>query len=114
MGKPVDILKLCTTTDLFFKPLEERIIELEKENAELKEQLGDKVMQKRKDKADLVWKLKTANEQKKSQLAEVKGLLKDIISTSRYNQMGGEAYENEEYKELIAEAEHFISEVENE
>lgn len=89
MGKPVDILKLCATTDLFFKPLEERIIELEKENAELKEQLGDKVMQKRKDKADLVWKLKTANEQKKSQLAEVKDLLKDIISTSRYNQMGG-------------------------
>ena len=92
----------------------ERIEELEKENAELKEQLGDKVMQKRKDKADLVWKLKTANEQKKSQLAEVKDLLKDIISTPRYNQMDGEAYENEEYKELIAEAEHFISEVENE
>lgn len=23
LGKPVDILKLCTTTDLFFKPLEE-------------------------------------------------------------------------------------------
>lgn len=36
LGKPVDILKLCATTDLFFKPLEERIIELEKENAELK------------------------------------------------------------------------------
>lgn len=36
LGKPIDILKLCATTDLFFKPLEERIIELEKENAELK------------------------------------------------------------------------------
>lgn len=55
-----------------------------------------------------------SNEQKKSQLAEVKDLLKDIISTPRYNQMDGEAYENEEYKELIAEAEHFISEVKNE
>lgn len=43
LGKPIDILKLCATTELFFRPLEERIIELEKENAELKEQLGDKV-----------------------------------------------------------------------
>ena len=36
LGKPVDIIKLCTTTDLFFQPLEKRIAELEKENAELK------------------------------------------------------------------------------
>ena len=43
-----------------------------KENVELKEQLGDKVMQKQKDKADLVWKLKTANEQKASQLTKAK------------------------------------------
>jgi exonuclease VII small subunit len=39
LGKPVDILKLCATTDLFFQPLEKRIAELEKENAELKKQL---------------------------------------------------------------------------
>ena len=65
LGKPVDILKLCATTDLFFQPLEKRIeelehqlthrncvdcsnhssklkmrtLELEKENAELKKQL---------------------------------------------------------------------------
>ena len=25
LGRPVDILKLCTTTDLFFQPLEERM-----------------------------------------------------------------------------------------
>ena len=37
LGKPIDILKLCATTDLFFKPLEERIIELEKEITELKQ-----------------------------------------------------------------------------
>ena len=37
LGKPIDILKLCATTELFFRPLEERIIELEKENAELKQ-----------------------------------------------------------------------------
>ena len=37
LGKPIDILKLCATTDLFFKPLEEWITELEKEIAELKQ-----------------------------------------------------------------------------
>lgn len=37
LGKPIDILKLCATTELFFRPLEERITELEKENAELKQ-----------------------------------------------------------------------------
>ncbi len=35
LGKPVDILKLCATTDLFFRPLEKRIEELEKHNEEL-------------------------------------------------------------------------------
>lgn len=40
LGKPVDILKLCATTDLFFQPLEKRIAELEKENAEYKEVFG--------------------------------------------------------------------------
>lgn len=39
LGKPVDILKLCATTDLFFQPLEKRIAELEKENAELEAQI---------------------------------------------------------------------------
>ena len=42
LGKPVDILKLCATTDLFFQPLEKRIAELEKENAELKKELVEK------------------------------------------------------------------------
>lgn len=36
LGKPIDILKLCATTDLFFQPLEKRIAELEEEIAELK------------------------------------------------------------------------------
>ena len=36
LGKPIDILKLCATTDLFFRPLENRIADLEKENEELK------------------------------------------------------------------------------
>ena len=103
LGKPVDILKLCATTDLFFKPLEERIIELEKENAELKEQLGDKVMQKRKDKADLVWKLKTANEQKAVQLTKAKEILRKFL----------DAKSIEETCVAESKADKFLSEVEN-
>ena len=102
-GKPIDILKLYATTDLFFKPLEERITELEKENAELKEQLGDKVMQKRKDKADLVWKLKTANEQKAVQLTKAKEILRKFL----------DAKSIEETCVAESEADKFLSEVEN-
>lgn len=40
LGKPIDILKLCKTTYLFFRPLEKRIADLEKENAELKSEKG--------------------------------------------------------------------------
>ena len=103
LGKPIDILKLCATTDLFFKPLEEQITELEKENAELKEQLGDKVMQKRKDKADLVWKLKTANEQKAMQLTKAKEILRKFL----------DAKSIEETCVAESEADKFLSEVEN-
>lgn len=35
LGRPVDILKLCATTDLFFQPLEKRITELKAQNKEL-------------------------------------------------------------------------------
>ena len=101
--KPIDILKLCATTDLFFKPLEERVTELEKENAELKEQLGDKVMQKWKDKADFVWKLKTANEQKAVQLTKAKEILRKFL----------DAKSIEETCVAESEADKFLSEVEN-
>ena len=103
LGKPIDILKLCATTDLFFKPLEERITKLEKENADLKEQLGDKVMQKRKDKANLVWKLKTANEQKAVQLTKAKEILRKFL----------DAKSIEETCVAESEADKFLSEVEN-
>ena len=103
LGKPIDILKLCATTELFFKPLEERITELEKENAELKEQLGDKVMQKRKDKADLVWKLKTANEQKAVQLTKAKEILRKFL----------DAKSIEETCVAESEADKFLREVKN-
>ena len=36
LGKPVDILKLCATTDLFFQPLEKRIAELEAQIEKMK------------------------------------------------------------------------------
>ena len=39
LGKPVDILKLCATTDLFFQPLEKQIEELEAKIKHLTEQL---------------------------------------------------------------------------
>ena len=105
LEKPIDILKLCATTDLFFKPLEERITGLEKENAELKEQLGDKVMQKRKDKADLVWKLKTANEQKAVQLTKAKKIIKEILSILPKENIEG-------IYEITEEAEQFLRELE--
>ena len=36
LNKPVDILKLCATTDLFFQPLEKRIAELEAQIEKMK------------------------------------------------------------------------------
>lgn len=39
LSKPVDILKLCATTDLFFQPLEKRIEELEAKIKHLTEHL---------------------------------------------------------------------------
>lgn len=39
LNKPVDVLKLCAVTDEYLKPIEKRIAELEKENAELKGQV---------------------------------------------------------------------------
>lgn len=56
---------------------EKQIAELEKENAELKEKLGDAQMQKAGKKSDLVWKLKTANEQKAEQLTNAKEIIKE-------------------------------------
>lgn len=64
------------------EPRERRIAELEKENTELKEQLGNKQMQSRKETSDFVWKLKTANEQKTEQLTKAKELLKKWVQAN--------------------------------
>ena len=53
-----------------------------KENAELKEKLGDIQMQKAGEKSDLIWKLKIANEQKADQLTKAKEIIKELMSFS--------------------------------
>ena len=83
----------------------ERIEELERENAKLTEQLGDKVIQKRKDKADLVWKLKTANEQKAAQLTKAKEIIKEMLSILPKENIEG-------VYEITEEAEQFLRELE--
>ena len=76
-----------------------------KENTELKEQLGDKVIQKRKDKVDIIWKLKTANEYKTEQLTKAKDIIKNLIDD-------WETMEGEQVRELksVKEAEQFLKE----
>ena len=76
------------------------------ENIELKEELGDVQMQKAGEKSDLVWKLKTANEQKAEQLTKAKELLKRYVP---YRQIT----DSKAYKDLAEETEQFLnSEVE--
>ena len=83
----------------------EQVERLKKENAELKEKLGDVQMQKAGEKSDLVWKLKTANEQKADQLTKAKTYLKYFIEILK--RLGA----NKE--PLVVEAEQFLnSEVE--
>ena len=47
---------------------------------ELQDKLGDVQMQKAGEKSDLVWKLKTANEQKADQLIKAKQFIRDFLS----------------------------------
>ena len=57
-----------------------KIYELEQENAELKEKLGNIQMQKAGEKSDLVWKLKTANEQKTDKLTKATEIIRGLLS----------------------------------
>lgn len=82
-----------------------KLDKLEKENAELKEKLGDVQMQKAGEKSNLVWKLKTTNEQKAEQLTKAKDLLLKLSTC-----LEGHSNNNFEY-ELIKEAEQFLEEV---
>ena len=74
------------------------------ENAELKEKLGNVQMQKAGEKSDLVWKLKTANEQKADQLTKAKVALRNVI-----DYLGQFC---SDYPDCVIEAEQFLSEVE--
>lgn len=110
-----------------------RIVRLEKENTELKLKLealeGQIPWKDIKDKSELIkenteLKEKLEIEQnargdwfgkavtKDRRLNEAKELLKEMIDTPVFNQMGGELYENEGYTELVTEVEQFLSEVE--
>lgn len=76
---------------------------LEKENAELKEQLGNVKMQKAGEKSDLVWKLKTANEQKAEKLTKAKEIIEKLISQNRKLWV---------YSDVREDAEQFLKEIE--
>lgn len=128
LGKPVDILKLCATTDLFFKPLEERIIELEKENAELKE-IKELFSRLNKEQSEAILELKmrieemessskhwdeihrgskimdldTANELKaQKQLVRAKAIIKEMLSILPKENIEG-------IYEITEEAEQFLN-----
>ena len=59
--------------------LSQKVNDLQKESVELKEKLGDVQMQKAGEKSDLVWNLKTANEQKAEQLTEAKEIIRELL-----------------------------------
>ena len=80
LGKPIDILKLCATTDLFFKPLEERITELEKENAELKSKNCWKTCEYAEPKSQWI----SQHIQDVEQLAKSKELIKKLVHEFYY------------------------------
>ena len=131
LGKPIDILKLCATTDLFFKPLEERIVELEKENTELKE-IKELLSRLNKEQSESILELRlqieemksnskhwnethqgskiigldTANELKtQKQLAKAKEIIKEMLSILPKENIEG-------IYEITEEAEQFLKEVE--
>ena len=112
LGKPIDILKLCATTDLFFQPLEKRIAELEKENAELKEQcliLADC--------NTCHSTCKNENVEMKKQLTKAKEIIKDYMTIAKgsHTTVCGVSEENRTINvlKLNKEAEQFLnSEVE--
>lgn len=84
---------------------DKHIIELEKENAELKAFINAPHTKGRKttrgDYIKTVWDLS-------KKLAKAKEFLRKIIDTPVFNQMGYDLYENEGYTELVEEAEQFL------
>lgn len=83
------------------------ISNLRKENAELKE-YNKYLKRKRQGGIQKQYNKVAIINQQDKQLTKAKELLKGIVDTPMYYQMGGEMYESEEYKELITEAEQFL------
>ena len=79
LGKPIDILKLCATTDLFFQPLEKRIAELEKENAELKSKNCWKTCEYAEPKSQWI----SQHIQDVVQLTKAKEIIKDYMTIAK-------------------------------
>ena len=105
LGKPVDILKLCATTDLFFQPLEKRIAELEKENAELKKELVEK--RQLLDLTEREWgKDMSKMIHYKTQSTKAKEIIKDLLGSENTS------CEEEMFFEIRQKAEQFIKEIE--
>ena len=80
--------------------------EIYKENAELEEKLGDVQMQKAGEKSDLVWKLKTTNEQKADQLSKAKEIIREFVEWA--NWQGNSKCPS--FKSIQDKAEQFLKE----
>ena len=94
------------------KEQDRHIIELEKENAELKEKLGDIQMQKAGEKSDLVWKLKTANEQKADKLTKAKEVIINLLRTLK-NENSDFTFALKYSHPVLREVEQFLKEIDN-
>ena len=103
--KGADFEKAYNETEELLDKQIEATYKLFEENKELKEKLGDVQMQKAGEKSDLVWKLKTANEQKAEQLTEAKDLIKRLIKETY-----GEGWNYS--LQVKVEAEQFLKECE--
>ena len=122
LGKPVDILKLCATTDLFFQSSENRITELEKACEETQELLDKQIeatykldkenAELRKDKKELCHSISEGGKAcvyLNEQLTKAKELLKNLLSA--YTSYA-DSFDDRD-NEIVAEAEQFLkSEVE--
>jgi uncharacterized coiled-coil protein SlyX len=82
LGKPVDILKLCATTDLFFQPLEKRIAELEKEN-EIFKKANEIIAQQRDDRDADISKLENRIEELEERLRYAKEIIEGLMRFCR-------------------------------
>ena len=104
LNKPVDILRLCAVTDEYLRPIEKRITELEKENAELKSIADFQTSSN----MDRYFQLKRSKEQLTKAKEVITNLVKFDVS---YKDDEECQRKNELYDKMWEEAEQFLSEV---